>query len=330
MKALILADLHVKIDLDDTWAIKKYEELFTMIVTTFYQQKCSLLILAGDIFESHKINYKESQAFAEFLNLLGTNKILTYICSGNHDYVKKTDSVLYSFLPLVEHLPTVRIKEYGRIGDTPLFICGHNYLDKLLEDISTASIPKLPILVTHVRGNLNEYVKEEIDIEKVLTYFPKIIAGDIHSPIELYNGGLIYTDSPTGLRPSSPRGYNGILLDLTTFEHTRILLPKIPERIKIELAADAEMPFLSPEDKYTIISTGTPEQLSKLESNGNITFKKIAVVPETDLEVNLEISGDALDYLPVYLRTVDNLSETEVVNMMLLLRSLDNDRIIPQ
>lgn len=327
MKAIVTADIHIRVkpDVPEDWQLNRYRMLWDKYIDLCKEHGAKHLIIAGDVFDNHRISSKEGMLFVELVTKVSESDITTWIIDGNHDYSDPLVTTLDHFVPLFDyinenacgentgksfvHYRKAATAEFGN-GDVCVSFVGHSVL-KAPNDVYTRA-DATNILISHFRPNVNEFIKEEIDVHSFISGYDLCVAGDIHTDLVLERDQLVYTNSPLNSHFESNPNCGCLLLsaDADGIEWERIPLT-LPNYVQITTTADK---FKEPKDAVNFIRievSGTPEELRKISTDKpNVKLVKVPLVSETYTEVEEEIKDQSLEEdLIDYMKELDYTEE---------------------
>lgn len=297
MKAIITGDWHIKIrgDVPEEWQISRYEQLFSTIIDLCKQHKANLW-LAGDILDRNRPSLQEMMLLLNLLSKLEDEKIITSIICGNHENIGEGRST-YSYLsPILSKKKYIFFQEPGSIfGSSDMEgeeftvevqMIGHTDL-KNPPPMKPETTDSTKVLITHVRPNVNQFIKEEIDVAKLIEPYDYIFAGDIHMPVEIEYGDkqVVYTNHPlNSCFEEKPEG--GVILLETSgkevnWKRIKLELPNLRLIRTTPALLDKVLPKDS-KDFYKIEVSGPAEELRTLTcSLPNVKLERIPEVADT-------------------------------------------------
>lgn len=290
-KYIVTADWHIKIrpDVDVDWQVDRYVQLIDTMV-----QHCldhgAVLILAGDILDKNRPSMQELSLFIHLIHRLEDAEIDTYLISGNHESLGRGECV-YDYLreylwstAFIDYQPKSEMCQCGDTKYTFHFV-GHPQIGTLL------TAPKLPdekqILFSHFRATINQFIQEEIDVEKCLEPYELCFAGDIHAPLEFHDGRLIYTSAPVNscFEAKPDCGYVLLTLDDEELKWERVSLD-LPNLIAITCTAEDYKETVDTYHFYQIKVQGTPDELRMITTDKeNVKLIKEPIVDHEFVEV---------------------------------------------
>ena len=89
MKFLHLADLHIGKRMGEYNLISNQKDALNKTIDLMKKMNINLVVISGDIYDSHDPSAEAISLFDEYISLLANNKIKALIISGNHDQVDK-------------------------------------------------------------------------------------------------------------------------------------------------------------------------------------------------------------------------------------------------
>jgi DNA repair exonuclease SbcCD nuclease subunit len=292
------ADIHlwIKKDVPEEWQVNRYMQLFESLINLCKEHDAGLFI-AGDFFERADPTQEEIQLALVFFRQLKEAGIRVYLISGNHETLReaKSDSDLgeCTFDYLDAGLNKTLDICYGAGGslfalnkeDCAFHFVNYHNLRQFAKKTRTKKElqdggSKLNILVTHFRCTVNQFIKEEVDVEALIEPFDLCIAGDIHQPLTV--GKLVYTNNPINKEFEREVECGVVLLSIHqgTFEVRRIPM-NLPALRQINIKADEPLPELNKTDFYRVEIEGTIDQLKGLTAPlDNVKLIKVPVVDE--------------------------------------------------
>lgn len=324
MRSLIVSgDQHISVkkDIPIEWQLNRFRLLFKSYVDLCKKHSADL-ILTGDLFHAANENKWEKRLFLELINLLEREEIRTHIIIGNHENMGAQGSTLDYFQPdfdnldWVQYHPTISFKKEE--GCELVFV-GHNQLQAWLDSGDT-EWEGTRIIFSHFRPTVNKFIQEEIDVQKFISTSSLCICSDIHLPLTLCDGRLVYTNSPlnTHFEPKPDCGCLLLTLDSGEVSYKRLVL-SLPNLIQITTTASAFEDTVDTVDYYRIEVTGTPEELRSIKTESpNTKLLKIPELQETyaELEVTKEVKDQSLqDALIGYMQELQ-MSEGSIQKMM--------------
>ena len=292
-RMIITADWHIRIrpDIPIDWQVNRYRGLFNSILCTCIQQE-AYLVLAGDILDRNRPSLQELDLLMEFLSLANKHIKQTYLISGNHENLGQGASTYDYLQAFLGKLENVQYNSSNEIfvpleNDVDLYMVGHPAIAYSYNEVRK---DKTNILVSHFRPTVNQFIQEEINVADFIKPYDLVVAGDIHMPLSLNDGKLLYTNHPVNSCYEATPDCGFILLEAngSGFNverigcHTRSLIS-----IKTT-AADYEEPEVleGNEDYYRIEVTGSPEELRKITTDK--WYIKLLKVPEVISEYAAE------------------------------------------
>lgn len=322
---IVSGDQHLYIPkaLPHDWCMNRFRMLWD-----FYIEKCKEheagLILAGDLVHTTKLNLSETQLLIELLIKLKDNNIETYIISGNHENIGNGASCLDHFADLFSEMGVTYVK--SEVISTlyhGVSVIGHTHLDYKVP-IRNNCNPN--ILVTHVRPTVNQFIKEEVDVAKLIEPYQLTIAGDIHMPLELFDGKLVYTNAPLNNHFEEKPNTGVILLDTKTLKWQRISTNHLPQLVQVTCKAEEYAGLVLQEgNHYRVEVTGTPQELRKISTeNENIKLLKVPEVVDTYIEVEdaVEIRDLAMEEALIEYMKELKFEDEKITKMITVLKEI--------
>ena len=89
MKLFHLSDLHIGKRVNEFSMIEDQKYILSQILHAAKRERPDGVLLSGDIYDSTIPSAEAVQVFDAFLTELSTNRIPTFIISGNHDYAER-------------------------------------------------------------------------------------------------------------------------------------------------------------------------------------------------------------------------------------------------
>lgn len=289
MKVLFTADWHIKLGQKNVpveWQKDRYKMLFRKIADL--QPTVDLIIIGGDIFDKLP-SLEELELYFWFLPLISTE---TIIYDGNHEATKRG----HTFLTKLTHA-TEAINPKVQILDGPGEMFGMDFIPYThIKEIGKKLKARVPILCTHVRGEIPPHVKPEIDLA-LLNDWEVVLAGDLHA-YENSQRNILYPGSPLSTSFHRSPVTNGVIrFDTETLEHEFIPLG-LPQLIRKTVENQVEA--IPTEYDHTIYEiTGNVLELAGVDTTAAHIDKKV-VQKNTEKTLNLEnktVSEELIEYL---------------------------------
>lgn len=300
MKILFCADIHIKLGSKNVpvdWAKNR----FNMFIEQFaeMQKQADLVILGGDIFDRLP-NMDEVELYFDLIASI-SKKCLVY--PGNHEMIKKDTTFLTYLKRSTERLnPLVTVVDNyhteftypdGGPGVPLLSIVPYNKLKEYEKD---PVLFHAKILCTHVRGEIQPYVKPEVNLD-IFDKFDIVLAGDLHS-YENSQRNILYPGSPyTTSFHRNTVSTGAILIDSGTLLHDWLEF-NLPQLIKKTVGVHdpkPQTPF-----HHTIYEVeGDLSELGELEDNELIDKKVVKRSQDTQLilDPNMSMAEEVREYL---------------------------------
>lgn len=335
-RIVVTADWHIRVrpDIPEDWQLKRYRSMFRMIAFTCIRQN-AYLVLAGDILDRNRPSLLELDLLMEFLTMLEEKGIVTFLISGNHENLGQGASTYDYLQQFLSKLENVRYNSSNEIfspleNDVDLYMVGHPALPTF--EHSALRTNKTNIMVSHFRPTVNQFIQEEIDVAKFIEPYDLVVAGDIHMPLDLYNGKLLYTNHPLNSCYESSPDCGCLIVEANKagIKTERISFNYSPNLIQIKTtAAD----YKEPEEiegvqqsYYRIEVTGSPEELRKITTDK--WYIKLLKVPEViseyvaEAEVAEEAALGTEGSLQEYMRSMD-MDDNMIARMIAVFREVD-------
>ena len=326
---IITADWHIRIkpDIPEAWQVNRYRNLFQVVIN-HCKQRNAQLILAGDIFDRNRPSLLEMQLFTELVTDLNAEGITTWLISGNHETIGRGESTFDYFVPLFQTLPCITYNTSNEIfhpftdEGCDLYLVGHPALSRPDYARSELRGKVTNILVSHFRCTVNQFIQEELNVEKFTEWFDHVFAGDIHMPYQ--DDKLVYTNHPINSSFETTPNCGLLHVTLNNGEVTwKRVLVSLPNLIQISTTAAEFADTLDDYHYYRIEVTGTPEELREISTeSGNTKLLKVPDVVETYVESedaeevrDTDLETALLDYL----RQMD-LEDDTIVKMMTIFK----------
>lgn len=266
------------------------------------------LIIAGDLFDKSHPTLQELKIAFQFFNLLNRYNITTYLIGGNHETISKgkdTYDYLEDYLPeniiMCSGSPTVLEQE-------STIIHWRSHCDLDVRDFNHESdwYHWGHVLVTHFRTTVGDFIREEIDTKKLCTPFDLIVAGDIHSDLQIDN--LVYTNQPINTQFEIIPNTGYLLLEIDKEINYRRIETDLPSLIQINTNTQElshQLTLVNQQDFYRINVEGTLQELRTVKvSLPNVKLNRIPILENimaedaTELKVeNLPLDAQIVEYL---------------------------------
>lgn len=332
-RLLVTADWHIRIrpDIPEDWQIKRYRGLFNIVMFNCIIYD-AVLVLAGDLLDRNRPSLPELNLLMEFLTEVDRRKITTYLISGNHENLGQgasTYDYLQAFLSKLEY---VQYNSSNEIfvplqNNVDVYMIGH---PALATGYNEAREGKTSILVSHFRPTVNQFIQEEICVADLIKPYDLVVAGDIHMPLDLFDGKLQYTNHPINSCYESTPNCGILLVEANGagYRTERIgTLTRSLISIKTT-AAEYEEPEVieGNEDYYRIEVTGSPEELRKITTDK--WYIKLLKVPEVVSEYvadegTAEIKNVSLEQsLKNYMQSM-NMDEETISKMLTVFNEVE-------
>lgn len=291
LKAFAIGDLHLKFvnGVDKRWQETRYLNFIDHIVERCLEND-ALLIIAGDTLDSINPKKEEVRMLMYMFHQLNKSNVTTLLVSGNHETIKTGSSIL-DYMEL-DKFPNVWYRDNYHKDGVTFHLVNH-------DELTTHKHMKCDgcnVLVSHFRCNYNQFVTEEIDVEKFTASYDLCIVGDIHDGFTL--GKIWYTNNAVNKEfDTHPKcGYLEITKTETNCTISRIesSVPSL-RYLKLDAQRYAKIKGSSYDmgnDFYKIEVEGTPEELRGLTPLHNSILKRVPLVPNV---LNLESTEEVVD-----------------------------------
>lgn len=304
MRILFTADWHIKLgqkNVPKAWQINRYRMLFDKL--SDLQQDVDMVIVGGDIFDKMP-SLEELELYFEFLPTMNTD---TVIYDGNHEATKRG----HTFLTKLKN-PTTAINPNVMIIEGPAAINDIEFIPYThLKEAGKKLKARVPILCTHVRGEIPPHVKPEIDLD-LLNDWEVVLAGDLHA-YENSQRNILYPGSPLSTSFHRNPVNNGVIIfDTNThaYEFIELGLPQLIRKT-VENEADA----IPTDYDHTIYEiTGNIMELAGIDTTAAHIDKKV-VQKNSEKTLNLENKTIA-EELVEYLTRIQKLDPDSVVDIL--------------
>lgn len=303
MKILFTADWHIKLGAKKVpveWQTNRYKLLFNKI--NEYAKTCDLLVVGGDIFDKVP-TIQELALYFEFIHSVGVE---TIIYDGNHEATKKGETFLLDLKSVTENLnPNVKIitapTSYKNIDIIP-----YGHIKCFDPNMFSGNI-----LMTHVRGSIEPYVKPEINLD-LLDRWEVVLAGDLHS-YDNCQRNILYPGSPVSTSFHRNPVTNGIIIFDTSDNSHEFITLDTPQMIR---------------KTVTSIEDAVPTEydltIYEVECKANESFKVTTEESHIDKKIvhrdnkdQLDLHGKSkLEELETYLSNILDLDDETIVNIL--------------
>ena len=243
----VISDAHIKLLLHKEFEANR----FTLLINHLIQKQYNTVYFNGDLLDSSRPTLEElSFVQRELKRLSETSEVI--IIAGNHEAVDKNTSV-YDLVDLgIKYIP------FG-VHNGVAVVSWHELLKNKADDLDA------DVLITHVRSNYGQYIKEEFDIKSLSEKYKLVLLGDIHVKYSPYDN-VHYTSSPYSTKFLSPSkdNYGYIEFDGTTFNHVVL---DLPNKIKLECTAKEVQQTIKSykKDLVKLVVTGSVIELNALK-----------------------------------------------------------------
>ena len=299
---LFTADWHLKLGQKNVpleWACARYRLFFEQVKDL--EARCDMHIIGGDLFD----RVPSMDELTLYFDFISGVTIPTVIFDGNHEATRKNKTFFSNLKKatteinsLVEIIDTTTVYEFKEFAILP-------YAD-LHKKGSIEAIEGVPVLFTHVRGEIPPHVIPEVDLDR-FDIFDTVFAGDLHAH-ENTQRNIVYPGSPMTTSFHRNRVHTGYLLidEDFSWEWGEFDLPQL-----IRKTVDNPEDMIPTEWDHTIYELEGDVQDLALVKNSELLDKKVV---KRELEATLNLTADMTigDELVVYLQDI---------------LSLDNDKI---
>lgn len=305
MKVLFIADLHIKVgqrNVPRDWQKSRYAELFDEI--NALSGEVDLAILGGDIFDSRP-NTEEIKLYVDLISDITCSCI---IIDGNHEASKKGETWLSDFTGL-----SILVNKNIKVVDYTTTIFGIQFLPycRLKKELKTL-VPESNILVTHVRGAIEPYVKPEVDLE-LFDKWDIVFAGDLHAHSNSQRN-IVYPGSP--LTTSFHRSHvdtGVIIFDTDKPQDYEFRVLEIPQLIRKTVQSEEDIkPSVYDHTIFELV--GTSVDIASVKDN-DLLDKKI-VTKRAEAALDLSASTSKETEISIYCSEILNLGDDEIKDII--------------
>jgi DNA repair exonuclease SbcCD nuclease subunit len=292
MKFIFTADLHIKLNaknIPKDWQMFRFNMFFDKLNAFADKHKVDFIVIGGDIFD--KMPTLEEISF--YFDLIRKLKHKTYIYDGNHEATRKGRTFLsllkqstLNINPLIERVDHVYEAATWDFEIIPY--CELKSIAKM------GYAPRKSILFTHVRGNIEPYVKSEVDLD-IFNGWDTVYAGDLHNH-EDSQRNIVYPGAPMSVSFHRNKVKGGVLLVTDdTWEWKEF---KLPQLLRKTVESVEEMV----PDKYDHVIyelVGNSMDLADVDVNSDLLDKKVITRDNTStLSLkNKTIKEELVEYL---------------------------------
>lgn len=308
MKAIITGDWHIRVKpgIPEKWQMDRYRDLINRVIDLCHANE-ACLFLTGDIADKNRPSLLEMQLLIELFTRVADEGIDCWLISGNHEAIGQGESTFDYLTPLFQtinqqdggqiHYSTdnlmLQLFAYDKLWVT---FAGHPALSRALDYHSPHFGDGFTnILVSHFRPTINQFIQEEVEVERLIAPYHYTFASDIHLPLTLYDGRLIYTNHPLNSSFEMEPDCGCLLLECTVDKLCWQRLPlHLPNLVQLtSTARDFQEPGGS-YDYYRVEILGTPEELRRIGCTSENV--KLLKVPEVlDSYADQEEAGEIRD-----------------------------------
>jgi len=305
MSFIFTADWHINLNKSKVpynWQYNRYLKLAGSLLDVSYEHGVLDIVIGGDVFDKYP-TLEEQELFHSICRKLETYNRNVVIFDGNHEATKKGKTFLTPIKEIFRSCrSTVSIiteQEARTIGGLNVDILPYNRLHSDKKYVKTSDI-----LLTHVRGNVEPYIKSEIDLG-LLNDWEAVYAGDLHDTT--YSQlNISYPGEPLTTTFNSSTKERGVFIVTAPNQHKFIPL-SIPQMLDKKVESEDEMvPTEVHHTVYTFV--GSKDKVTKTVKNSEL-LNKIA-----DTKVSSKVSympEDRFEELSYYLTEVRKVKNPE-------------------
>ena len=303
MRILFSADWHIKLgqkNVPREWQKDRYKKMFWKL--NDLEQDCDIHIIGGDIFDT----LPKPDEIALFLEYVSMCSIPTYIYDGNHEATRKGKTFLTFFKDAVFHInPNVHIID-GIYSINEIDFIPYTHLRNFNPDDFENKI-----CCTHVRGNIEPHVIEEIDLH-LFNRWDIVLAGDLHAHSNSQRN-IIYPGSPLAITFHRNPVDNGVIIYDTDIMEYGFIPLGLPQLIRKTVTSKEEV--IKTDYDHTIYEiTGNILELSDIDSASELIDKKL-INRQSDAVLNLH-NMSIEEELKQYFETVVNLPLSDISDII--------------
>lgn len=305
MKVLFTADLHIKVgqrNVPKEWQKQRYRELFDYIRDI--SEQVDLVILGGDIFDSRP----NTEEIALYVDLISDIRCPCIIFDGNHEASKKGETWLKDLTGL-----SVLVNDKVKVIDCTDTMYGIQFLPycRLKKELKTLK-PESNILVTHVRGAIEPYVKPEVDLE-LFDKWDIVFAGDLHAHSNSQRN-IVYPGSPLTTSFHRKHVDTGVIIfDTENPKDYEFRVLELPQLIRKTVESEDEIqPSLYDHTIYEL--KGSSVDIASTSDN-SLLDKKI-ITKQNEAVLDLSSSKSREDEISTYCSEILNLGDDEIKDII--------------
>ncbi len=303
---LFTADWHIKLGQKNVpleWACARYKLFFDQVREL--EPRCEMHIIGGDLFD----RVPSMDELTLYFDFISGVTIPTIIFDGNHEATRKNKTFFSNLKKatreinsLVEIIDTTAVYDSKGFAILP-------YAD-LHKKGSIEAIKGIPVLFTHVRGEIPPHVIPEVDLDR-FDKFDTVFAGDLHAH-ENTQRNIVYPGSPMTTSFHRNRVQTGYLLidEDFSWEWGEFDLPQLIRR-----TVDSPEDMVATDWDHTIYELEGDVQDLALVKNSELLDKKV-VKREVEATLNLTSEMTISDELIVYLDKILSLDGEKIKNII--------------
>ena len=303
---LFTADWHLKLGQKNVpleWACARYRLFFQQVQEL--EQRCDMHIIGGDLFD----RVPSMDELTLYFDFVSGVTIPTIIYDGNHEATRKNKTFFTNLKKA-----TTEINSLVEIIDTTAVYDSRGFAILPYADLhkkgSIEAIEGIPVLFTHVRGEIPPHVIPEVELDR-FDRFDTVFAGDLHAHDNTQRN-IVYPGSPMTTSFHRNRVHTGYLLidEDFSWEWGEFDLPQL-----IRKTVDSPEDMVPTEWDHTIYELEGDVQDLALVKNSELLDKKV-VKREVEATLNLTADMTIGDELVVYLQDILSLDEDKIKNII--------------
>lgn len=311
LREIIVADIHVQIkkDVPISWQEHRYRMLFDNLISLCLEYNANLII-TGDLFERARPQLLEILLVMEFFRRCKKRNIRVALCSGNHETIAPgIDTFQYLDMGTdktieVEYDRDLEIchKQEGVV----YYFLNHCDLQNPPDFAEFVNPEMCNILFAHFRCNINEYIREEVNVRELIAPFDICIAGDIHAPYE--DGKLVYASQPLNDEFQRTPNCGVIYLEIEDkVPKIRRLKTDFPNLIQVTCKVSEYPPKLDDFNFYRVEVSGEMSDLKEIKATtDNMKLVKLPYIDDVYIETQQE---EELQEIPLDLELIQYMNE---------------------
>jgi DNA repair exonuclease SbcCD nuclease subunit len=315
MRILFSADWHIKLgqkNVPREWQRNRYKMLFKRIHDL--EKDCDIHIIGGDIFDT----LPKPEEIALFFEFVADCTIPTYIYDGNHEATRKGKTFLTFFESAVNHINEdvhILTDMCYTIFDGLIDIIPYTHLKNFDPNDFNAKI-----CCTHVRGNIEPHVVEEVDLH-LFNRWDVVLAGDLHAHSNSQRN-ILYPGSPLAITFHRNPVHNGVIIYDTTIMEYGFIPLGLPQLIRKTVTSKDEV--VKTDYDHTIYEiTGNILELSDVDSASELIDKKL-INRQSDAVLNLH-NLSIEEELKEYFEKVVNLPQSDISDIIKVFNDYYNE-----